>query len=105
MSFVAQVKPARLPRILAGHPWIYESDLIPLKKKPEDGDSITVRTYDGHFIGKGFYNSKSAIRIRLYTRDKTEELNDNWLRRRLAAAIEFRKKFCKPRPSRRLVWS
>jgi 23S rRNA (cytosine1962-C5)-methyltransferase len=90
---------------LAGHPWVYRSDLLPLKKPPADGEVIVVRSQSGGFIAKGFFNSKSEISVRIMTRDKNEELDDAWLRRRLAAAIDFRKNFCKPRPARRLVWS
>jgi hypothetical protein len=79
--------------------------LIPLKKTPGDGEAVTVRTREGSFIGKGFYNSRSSIRIRLYTRDKTEELDEGWLKRRISASVEFRNTFGKSRPARRLVWS
>lgn len=105
MSSIAYIKENRLSRILAGHPWVYHSDLIPNKKIPADGEAITVRTQQGSFLGKGIFNSKSSISIRLMTRDKTEELDESWLKRRLEAAIHFRNAFCKPRASRRLVWS
>ena len=105
MSLAAYIKDHRLPRILAGHPWVYQSDLLSLKKAPVDGDAVVVRSQSGSFVGKGFYNSKSSISIRLMTRDKNEELDEAWLRRRLEAAIDFRKNFCKPRASKRLVWS
>ncbi len=105
MPATAYIKDNRLPRILAGHPWIYQSDLLPLKNAPDDGAAVTVRSQGGSFVGKGFYNSKSSISIRLMTRDKNEELDEAWLRRRLEEAIDFRKKYCKPRECRRLVWS
>lgn len=105
MSAIAYVKESRLPRILAGHPWVYRSDLLPLKKAPEDGEAIVIRSQTGNFIGKGFFNSRSEISVRLMTRDKNEELDDAWLRRKLEAAIAYRTEFGKPRESRRLVWS
>jgi len=105
MPPVAYLKEQSLPRILAGHPWIYRSDLFPLKTQPANGDAITVRGSKGFFVGKGFFNSKSTICIRLMTRDKNEQLDEAWLRSRISAAIEFRNQYGRPKPARRLVWS
>ncbi|MBV9463558.1 MAG: class I SAM-dependent rRNA methyltransferase [Verrucomicrobiae bacterium] len=104
MAAIAYVKTSRLGRILAGHPWVYASDLLPLKKSPADGETVVVRAQEGFFVGKGVFNSRSEIRVRILSRNKDDELDDAWLRKRLQAALDFRNRYWK-RPARRLVWS
>ena len=86
----AFLKERCLGRIFAGHPWIYESDIQRFDKPPADGGEIIARTVTGGFVGAGFYNSKSKIPIRLYSRTKGEKLDETFFRQRLLAAKELR---------------
>ncbi|MDD5745136.1 MAG: class I SAM-dependent rRNA methyltransferase, partial [Mesotoga sp.] len=54
-------------RISAGHPWIYDNE-IERCESPLDGSLVDVFTFSGQFVGRGYYNSNSIIRIRLLTR-------------------------------------
>ncbi|MDD2708827.1 MAG: class I SAM-dependent rRNA methyltransferase [Verrucomicrobiae bacterium] len=87
---VAFLKDQCLGRLLAGHPWIYASDLLRIEKPPVDGGEITIRNAKGGYIGSGLYNSQSQIPIRVFTRSK-EHLDDQFFSRQLRAAIDYRK--------------
>jgi 23S rRNA (cytosine1962-C5)-methyltransferase len=46
---------------------------------------------DGEFIGKGYFNPDSAIALRMLTWDEATEINEDFWRARIAAAIALRR--------------
>src|SRR3990167_6792465 len=86
---VAFLKERSLGRIVAGHPWVYESDIARMEKAPGDGEEITVRTGLGKYVGNGFYNSKSRIPIRIFSRSR-EKLDEGFFRKRILEAKALR---------------
>jgi 23S rRNA (cytosine1962-C5)-methyltransferase len=42
------------------------------------GDIVEVYDSRNFFIGKGYYNAKSQITVRLLTRDRHEEINEDF---------------------------
>jgi len=78
-------------RIINGHPWIFGNELGDTEGAAEPGDIVEVYSYNGSFVGKGYYNAASQIRIRLLTRDKEELINDDFFYNRIKEAWEYRK--------------
>jgi len=78
-------------RIINGHPWIFGNELGDQDGSAEPGDIVDVFSYNGSFVGKGYYNPASQIRIRLLSRDKEENINADFFYNRIAAAWEYRK--------------
>ena len=76
----------------AGGPWIFDNEIASLEGSYENGDILEVRDFDGYSLGKGFINDHSKIRIRMMTRNKDQEINEEFLRQRLTDAWEYRKK-------------
>ncbi len=76
----------------AGGPWIFDNEIASVEGSYENGDILEVRDFDGYFLGKGFINDASKIRIRMMTRNKDREINEEFLRQRLTDAWEYRKK-------------
>jgi 23S rRNA (cytosine1962-C5)-methyltransferase len=64
------LKPGEAERIMAGHPWIYQSAIIRLTQPAADGDVVQVKDYRQRLIGTGFYNCKSKIHVRLLSPDR-----------------------------------
>ncbi|HQC14323.1 class I SAM-dependent rRNA methyltransferase [Mesotoga prima] len=54
-------------RIAFGHPWIYDNE-IEKADFVEGGCIVDVLTNSGQFLGRGYYNPDSSIRVRLLTR-------------------------------------
>jgi 23S rRNA (cytosine1962-C5)-methyltransferase len=79
-------------RVENGHPWIYTDEIEQYDGDYVNGDIIEVYNYRGEFIGKGYINDVSKIAIRIMTRDMNEEIDEDFFRRRLAQAWEYRKK-------------
>ena len=81
---------------LSGHPWVYEAEVTALFPDPdgneiENGGLIDVLTDKGRFIGTGFYNSRSKIRIRLNSRNANDRFDESFWERKLRYAWEYRK--------------
>jgi 23S rRNA (cytosine1962-C5)-methyltransferase len=98
----AYLKPGEADRVVAGHPWVYEASIVRLTREPEDGEVIQVKDHRRRFLGVGFYNARSKIRIRVLSSERTE-LDEAFLERRVRAAVDHRRRFLPGASSCRLV--
>ncbi len=84
------LKPGRAKPAWFGHPWVFSEAIARVDGgAPEPGDEVRVADGDGRFIGRGFINPRSQIRVRLASW-KDEALDDAWLAARLADARDLR---------------
>jgi 23S rRNA (cytosine1962-C5)-methyltransferase len=79
-------------RVLNGHPWIFGNEIQDIKGDFLPGDTVEVETHDGKFVGKGYINPQSQIAVRLLTRKKTDEVNEDFFLDRIRSAWEYRQK-------------
>ncbi len=91
-------------RIRRGHPWIYDNEIEKIEGEFENGDIVDVFRYDRTFLGKGFINERSKIRVRLLTR-KNEKIDEDFFRKRLEEAIKFRRKYIRDTDAFRVFFS
>lgn len=77
-------------RIEDGHPWIFANEVNIVEGEPAGGGIVDVYTHDKKFIGRGYINPKSQIMVRLLTRDKAEQINDDFFYNRLKKAWEYK---------------
>ena len=83
--------------VLYGHPWIYDAEVtLPEGVTPEDGSLVDAFGPKGAFLGTGFYNSHSKIRVRLISRNANDTFNEAFFERRLRYAWEYRKSVMGP---------
>ncbi len=57
------------PPVLRPAPWVYAGAVAAVEGEPADGDVVDLVSHAGHFVARGLYNSRSKIRVRLYTWD------------------------------------
>jgi len=72
------------------HPWVFSGAVQDVPVGLADGSLVAVTNRSGDWIGRGFYNSRSQIRVRLFSWDRDETIDEAFWRRRLAAAIDLR---------------
>lgn len=72
------------------HPWIFSGAVARVEGSPADGDLVAVRRESGEFLARGYWNSRSAIRVRLLTWDESETVDNPFWRSRLERAIGVR---------------
>ena len=77
--------------LTGGHPWVYEGEVVSLEDTAEDGGLVDVVSRRGSWLGCGFYNSRSKIRVRLVSRNANDDFSDEFWARRLRYAWEYRK--------------
>lgn len=75
-----------------GHPWIYSNEIEGLDGEYVNGDIVEVYNFKHSFIGKAYVNDASKIALRMMTRDKDEEIDEQFFRKRMHAAWDYRKK-------------
>lgn len=80
--------------IKAGGMWIYDNEISSVMGTFENGDLVTVHDFDGYFMGYGFINMHSKIRVRLMSRKKEHVIDEAFLERRVRNAWEYRKTTC-----------
>ena len=85
------VKKGEARSLKAGGPWIYDNEAGRIEGAVRDGDIVAVRDFDGYFLGWGFYNGKSKIRIRMLARREESRITPQFFRERIEAAWEYRK--------------
>jgi 23S rRNA (cytosine1962-C5)-methyltransferase len=78
-------------RISNGHPWIFNNEVEKVDGEVNGGEITEVFTHDKKFIGKGYINPKSQILVRLLTREKNAEINEQFFYDRIAECWEYRK--------------
>ncbi|MFA7233675.1 MAG: class I SAM-dependent rRNA methyltransferase [Terrimicrobiaceae bacterium] len=91
-------------RILHGHDWVYSSEILKTFGNPEDGSAVSIKDGRDQLLGVGIYNSKSQIVVRRFSR-RRQDLDEDFFRRRIGQAMEYRVKAGCRTDLLRLVWS
>ena len=85
------VSPKAEASVLRGHPWIYDTEVRQAGEDCLDGELVDVFGPKGGYLGTGFYNSHSKIRIRLLSRNANDRFDEAFWERRLRYAWDYRK--------------
>src|SRR5262249_33832322 len=101
------LQPRRARPFYGRPPWVYAGAVAAVEGEPADGDVVDLVSHAGHFVARGLYNSKSKIRVRLYSWDADIPLDADFFRKRLEAAVQLRTDLGLNRPGQacRLVFS
>ena len=91
-------------RIFHGHDWVYSSEILKSFGQPKDGDVVTLKTQSDQLLGSAVYNSKSNIVARRFSRQR-QDLDLDFFQRRIAIALEYRRRYGVDPKLGRLVWS
>jgi 23S rRNA (cytosine1962-C5)-methyltransferase len=91
-------------RILHGHDWVFSGEVLKAFGNPVDGDVISLKDGRDHLLGCAIYNSKSQIVARRFSR-RRQDLDLDFFQRRIAQAVEYRKRRGIDPRLCRLVWS
>jgi 23S rRNA (cytosine1962-C5)-methyltransferase len=79
-------------RVVDGHPWIFSNEVDKVDGNVAGGEIVTVFTHDNKFIGSGYINPKSQIIVRLLTRNKNDEINEDFFYKQILQCWKYRKK-------------
>ena len=76
--------------LLSGHPWTYESDITSTSSMILNGELVDIKSPKGKYLGTGFYNANSKIRVRLLSRNGNDRFDGSFFYRRIQYAYEYR---------------
>ena len=75
----------------SGHPWVYADEVLLADAACVDGQIVDVTTRSGHWLGAGFYNSASKIRVRVLSRNANDRFDEAFWARRIRYAVDYRR--------------
>jgi 23S rRNA (cytosine1962-C5)-methyltransferase len=73
------------------HPWIFSGAIDLVKGDPQPGETVEVRSADGAWLAWAAYSPFSQIRGRIWSWDAQESIDADFIRARLAQAVNMRK--------------
>jgi 23S rRNA (cytosine1962-C5)-methyltransferase len=83
------------------HPWVFEGSIA--KGKADPGETVRVEAADGRFLAWGAYSPSSSIRMRAWSFDEAERIDNAFLQRRVARAVALRARLAVASTGVRLV--
>jgi 23S rRNA (cytosine1962-C5)-methyltransferase len=83
------------------HPWVFEGSIA--KGKADPGETVRVEAADGRFLAWGAYSPSSSIRVRAWSFDEAERIDNAFLQRRVARAVALRARLAVASTGVRLV--
>ena len=93
------LKPGEADRIIAGHLWIYHSEILRVTAPLTDGELVQVKDHRQRLLGVGFFNSRSKINVRILAPERVDA-NEKFFEERISTALAVRQKQCRmPLPS------
>jgi 23S rRNA (cytosine1962-C5)-methyltransferase len=101
------LRPRRARPFYGRHPWVYAGAIAAVEGEPADGAEVDLVSHAGNFVARGLYNSRSKIRVRLYSWRPDVPLDAAFFRERLASSLRLRATLGLDRPGKacRLVFS
>lgn len=92
MSATVVLQPEREKSLKRRHPWVFASAVAEVKGRCRPGDTVDVVSHDGEWLGRGAYSPESQIRVRIWTFNKDEVVDNGFFVRRLEQAMGLRKR-------------
>ena len=77
--------------IRSGHVWVFGEEVRELIGNAQDGELVDVVSRKGSFLGTGFFNSNSKIRVRILSKNANDKFDKAFFERRLRYCFEYRK--------------
>lgn len=104
-SAAIHLKPDRERSLKRFHPWILSGAVQRVEGSPEPGDVVRVIDARGDVLALAAYSPESALRGRVLSFDPDASVDDDFIRRRILAAVERRRKLPELEHSCRLVFA
>ena len=74
-----------------GHPWVYADEITNIEGRYANGDLVDVVTNKGKYLGTGFINDNSKIKVRIISTNTNDKFDAAFWQRRLQYAVDYRR--------------
>lgn len=85
------VSPKAEKSVRAGHPWVYGEEITAVEGAYQNGDIVDVCSKKGSYLGSGYINDNSKIRVRLISDNANDRFDEEFYARRVKYAIDYRR--------------
>ncbi|WP_218309571.1 class I SAM-dependent rRNA methyltransferase [Alteromonas antoniana] len=92
MSATVVLNPDREKSLKRRHPWVFASAVASLSGKCRSGDTVDVVSAAGEWLGRGAYSPESQIRVRMWTFNSSESIDNGFFLRRIEQALRLRQR-------------
>jgi 23S rRNA (cytosine1962-C5)-methyltransferase len=92
---IVTLKPGHVRPVWSGHPWVFAQAIARIEGGAVAGDEVTVVDPTGNVLGRGLYTPRSAIPVRMFTREDAP-IDGALFRRRIERAIAHRRELGLP---------
>ena len=86
-----KVTPKAEKSLKNGHPWVVSDEITEVNGRYENGDIVDVFSAKDRYLGSGFINDNSKIRVRVISRNANDKFDEAFYKRRLKYAVDYRK--------------
>ena len=91
-----KITPKGERKLKSGHPWVFDGEVTETMGAIENGGIVDVYSTKDRYLGSGFYNDHSRIRVRLVSRNGNDRFDDSFWRRALRYAVDYRRAVMEP---------
>ena len=75
----------------SGYPWVYGEEVTHVEGTYQTGDIVDVYSDKDRYLGTGFANDISKIRVRIVSRNANDRFDEAFWQRRVKYALDYRK--------------
>ena len=83
-----RLKPGKDRAALRGHPWIFDSAIA--SGGGDAGETVRVESAEGAFLGWGAFSPTSKIRVRIWSFDQTERIDESFFAKQINQSVQAR---------------
>lgn len=85
------ITPKGEKHIKGGHPWVFAEEITEVSGGYENGDVVDVYSGKNRYLGSGYINDNSKIRVRIISRNANDKFDEAFYERRVRYAIDYRR--------------
>ena len=85
------ITPKGEKHIKGGHPWVFGEEITAVSGEYSNGDVVDVYSKKERYLGSGYINDNSKIRVRIISRNANDKFDEAFYERRVRYAIDYRR--------------
>ncbi|WP_303996132.1 class I SAM-dependent rRNA methyltransferase [Megamonas hypermegale] len=74
-----------------GHPWVFSDEITDVSGEYTNGDLVDVYSSKDKYLGTGFINDNSKIRVRIISTNTNDKFDEAFWQRRVQYALDYRR--------------
>ncbi len=74
-----------------GHPWVYGEEVLSVEGAYKNGDIVDVQSDKGKYLGSGYVNDNSKIRVRIISNNANDRFDEAFYARQIKYAVDYRR--------------